>query len=118
MPIPSNPVVFPPNIPSVLSMPNRPTKPSKHYCKTGELEENEMYNANLHFHGETPQERCAQFYSEYNVPPIPAPIPVSNNNNNNNTTTNHVAGKRYPRKMRRRPYRKYIHRKRRVSKRR
>lgn len=115
MPIPSKPVVFPPNRPSVLSMPNRPTKPSKHYCKTGELEENELYNANLHFHGETPQERCAQFYSEYNVPPIPAPIPVSNNNN---TTTNHVAGKRYTRKMRRRPYRKYIHRKRRVSKRR
>ena len=114
MPIPSKPVVFPPNRPSVLSMPNRPTKPSKHYCKTGELEENELYNANLHFHGETPQERCAQFYSEYNVPPIPAT--ASNNNNNNNT--NHVAGKRYTRKMRRRPYRKYIHRKRRGSKRR
>jgi len=99
----------------ISNKPTKPTKPSKHFCETGELEENEIYNANLHFHGENPQHRCAQFYSEYNVPPIP--IPASNNN-----ITNHVAGKRYTRKMRRKPYRKYynksMHRKRRGSKRR
>jgi len=98
---------------------NKPTKPSKHFCETVELEENEIYNANLHFHGDNPQHRCAQFYSEYNVPPIPIPIPIPASNNN---ITNHVAGKRYTRKMRRKPYRKYynksMHRKRRGSKRR
>jgi hypothetical protein len=40
-------------------------KPSKQFCETGKLLDNEVYNQSIHNYGTTPQERCAEFYHEY-----------------------------------------------------
>lgn len=60
-------MVLPPPIPpSSSSNPFiRPSRPSRHFCQTGELEEGEAYNQALHNMGTTPRERCARFYQEY-----------------------------------------------------
>jgi hypothetical protein len=36
--------------------------PSIDYCETGKLKEGETYNQNIHNAGETPEERCKDFY--------------------------------------------------------
>jgi len=54
------------------------TLPSKKFCETGVLEENEKFNQNIHNLGKKPKEICSKYYSQYD----------NNNNNNNNNLTN------------------------------
>ncbi len=89
-------------------------RPSKHFCETGDLDVGEIYNQNLHNWGKTPQERCADFYDEYKV--------RESADANHNGISNHVAGKRYTRKMKKycmkygkRSFRRTMHKRRRGS---
>jgi hypothetical protein len=41
-------------------------KPSIHFCETGSLEEGEKFHQDLHNAGSTPEERCSDYYPEYN----------------------------------------------------
>jgi hypothetical protein len=43
-------------------------KPSKSYCHTGDLLEGEKYNQLIHNTGNTREERCAEYYSDYKDP--------------------------------------------------
>ena len=42
-----------------------PDKPSIHFCDTGELDEGEKYHPDLHNIGQTPKERCSEYYTQY-----------------------------------------------------
>ena len=44
---------------------NNINKPSKKFCETGVLEDDEEYNQNIHNLGKTPKERCSKYYNEY-----------------------------------------------------
>lgn len=42
-----------------------PSRPSRHFCETGSLEQGERYHPDLHNMGTTPRERCGHFYQDY-----------------------------------------------------
>ena len=48
-----------------LSQSQQRRVPSIHFCDTGELDEGEAYNPEIHNVGTTPQERCSRFYQQY-----------------------------------------------------
>ena len=43
---------------------SKPSKPSKHFCETGVTKLGE-YQEKIHNYGDTPYERCSQYYDEY-----------------------------------------------------